>query len=451
MSGRGQGPLAGVRVLDLTSVIMGPYATQIFADLGADILKVESPEGDTTRNLPPGREDGLGGMFLNVNRGKRSIVLDLKQAGARDVLLTLAEQADVFVHSMRPQAIGRLGLDYAALKAVNPRIIYTNLYGFARSGPYRDYPAYDDIVQAASGLVDLQSRLSGDKPAYLATVVADKVAGLTGAYAIIAALYAREKMGEGQEIEVPMFETLVSFTMIEHLCGSLFEPPLGPPVYPRATAATRRPYATRDGHIGVMIYTDKHWRSFFAVLGDPDWSREPMFASMASRTHNIAAVLGRVAEAMAGRTTAEWLDLFRGAHIPAMAIASTQDLLHDPHLLATGFWQSRDTDAGQLRFPGIPTSFSATPAAIGDPGPALGADSHAILGGSRPRPPPRSRRSSPPARSAPLERDARDRTPRREPGTARLTRTTGARRRVRLASVVPMSHGRFKRLRGMSQ
>ncbi|MDB5672450.1 MAG: coA-transferase family protein, partial [Alphaproteobacteria bacterium] len=216
MSGRGKGPLAGVRILDLTSVLMGPYATQIFADLGADVIKVESPDGDTTRYLPPGPDPARGGMFMNVNRGKRSIVLDLKQPAARDALLRLATDSDVFVHSMRAQAIGRLGLDYPALKAANPKIVYANLYGFGRDGPYRDYPAYDDIVQAASGLVDLQASLSKGEPTYLATVVADKVAGLTGAYAIVAALFARERNGEGQEIEVPMFETLVSFTMIEH-------------------------------------------------------------------------------------------------------------------------------------------------------------------------------------------------------------------------------------------
>lgn len=379
MSGQGKGPLAGVRILDLTSVLMGPYATQIFADLGADVIKVESPEGDTTRHLPPGHEEGRGGMFLNVNRGKRSIVLDLKQPAARQVLLDLARDADVFVHSMRAQAIARLGLDYPALSAVNERIVYANLYGFARSGPYRDYPAYDDIVQAASGLVDLQARLSGGQPTYLGTVVADKVAGLTGTYAIIAALFARERSGRGQEVEVPMFETLVSFTMVEHLCGSLFDPPLGPPEYPRVTAATRRPYATKDGHIGVMIYNDKHWRAFFAALGDPEWSKDPMFASMGSRTRNIEVVLGRVADAMAERTTDEWLALLREAHIPAMAIASPQDLLHDRHLVETGFWQPRETSAGALRFPGIPTTFSDTPGAIGDPGPALGADTRAIL------------------------------------------------------------------------
>ncbi|MFC6623315.1 CaiB/BaiF CoA transferase family protein [Novosphingobium panipatense] len=240
MSGKGQGPLAGVRVLDLTSVLMGPYATQIFADLGADVIKVESPQGDTTRFIPPGPDASRGAMFLNVNRGKRSIVLDLKQPEARSALLRMAQGADVFIHSMRSSAIGRLGLDYAALKSANPKIIYANLYGFARSGPYRDYPAYDDIVQAASGIVDLQARLSGGQPTYAATVIADKVAGLTGAYSVIAALYARERSGVGQEIEVPMFETLVSFAMVEHLCGSLFVPPEGPPEYP---APPRRPGA----------------------------------------------------------------------------------------------------------------------------------------------------------------------------------------------------------------
>ncbi|MGN6124456.1 MAG: CaiB/BaiF CoA transferase family protein, partial [Sphingomonas oligoaromativorans] len=318
MSGRLQGPLAGVRVIDLTSVLMGPYATQIFADLGADVVKVEAPDGDTTRYLPPGPDPARGGMFLNVNRGKRSLALDLKQPAARDALLKLIEGADVFVHSMRPGAIRRLGLDYPALHAINPRLVYANLYGFGREGPYRDYPAYDDIVQAASGLVDLQARLSEGRPTYLGTVVADKVAGLTGTYAILAALFARTRTGEGQEVEVPMFETLVSFTMIEHLCGALFDPPQGPPEYPRVIATARRPYATKDGFIGVMIYNDKHWRSFFHALGDPEWTRDPMFASMRSRTENIGTVLTKLAEVMRERTTDEWLALLRAAEVPAM-------------------------------------------------------------------------------------------------------------------------------------
>ena len=379
MSGRGKGPLAGVKVIDLTSVLMGPYTTQIFADLGADVIKVESEQGDTTRALPPGREPGRGGMFLNLNRGKRSIVLNLKQADARAALLRLCRDADVFVHSMRARAIERLGLTYDDVRAANPRIIYASMYGYGRGGPYRDHPAYDDIVQAASGIVDLQARLSGGEPTYLANVVADKVSGLTGAYAITAALYARERTGEGQEIEVPMFETMVSFCALEHLCGSVFRPPLGPPEYARAVSPSRRPYETADGHIGVMIYNDRHWRNFFDAIGNPEWSRDPVFATMESRTRNIDTVLARVAAVMKTRTTAEWVDLLREAQIPATAIVSLEELLHDEHLDAVGFWHDRETDAGSLRMPGIPVQFSATPGEIGDPGPALGADGRAIL------------------------------------------------------------------------
>lgn len=379
MSGKGLGPLAGVRVLDLTSVLMGPYATQIFADLGADVIKIEGPAGDTTRAIPPGPDKTRGAMFLNVNRGKRSLALDLKQPAARDAVLRLAQTADVFIHSMRAQAIARLGLDYEALRAANPKIIYANLYGYGRNGPYRDYPAYDDIVQAASGVVDLQARLSGSEPTYVANVIADKVSGLTGAYAVIAALFARERSGVGQEVEVPMFETMVSFASVEHLCGSLFDPPQGPPEYPRATSPSRRPYRTADGHVGVMIYNDKQWQAFFRELGNPPWSQDPMFASLRSRTENISEVLASVARELATRSTAEWMDLFRRAEIPATPIASMEQLLHDPHLVETGFWQERETEAGTLRYPGIPTTFSETPGAIGDPGPVLGADNMAVL------------------------------------------------------------------------
>jgi crotonobetainyl-CoA:carnitine CoA-transferase CaiB-like acyl-CoA transferase len=379
MSGKLQGPLAGVRVLDLTSVLMGPYTTQIFADLGAEVIKIEGPAGDTTRALPPAIAPGQGSMFLNVNRGKRSLMLDLKQPAARDAVLRLATRADVFIHSMRGAAIARLGLDYSALKAANARIIYANLYGFGRGGPYSDYPAYDDIVQAASGLAAMQARLTGGEPGYVASAVADKVAGLTGAYAVIAALFARERSGSGQEIEVPMFETMVSFMMTEHLGGSITEPPVGTPEYPRVTAPDRRPYRTSDGHIGLMIYNDKQWRSFFALIGDPEWSRDPMFATMTSRTENIRAVLGRLGDVIITRTTAAWMEAFEAAQIPAMPIYSTHDLLDDPHLAETGFWHRADSVAGPVRMPGIPTRFSATPGAIGDIGPVLGADNAAIL------------------------------------------------------------------------
>jgi crotonobetainyl-CoA:carnitine CoA-transferase CaiB-like acyl-CoA transferase len=379
MAGRNKGPLSGVRILDLTSVLMGPYTTQIFADLGADVIKIEGPAGDTTRALPPMVAPGQGSMFLNVNRGKRSLRLDLKQTASRDAVLRLAKTADVFIHSMRAAAIGRLGLDYAALSNVNAKIIYANLYGFGREGPYADYPAYDDIVQGASGLAAMQSRLTGGDPGYVASAVADKVAGLTGAYAVMAALFDRERSGKGQEIEVPMFETMVSFVMTEHLCGAITVPPSGPPEYPRVIAPDRKPYRTKDGFIGLMIYNDKQWRAFFKLIGNPAWSSDPMFASMTSRTENIGAVLGRLGDVIAARTTADWMDLFADAEIPAMPIMSTQDLLSDPHLEATGFWHRAESGLGPVQMPGIPTRFSVTPGAIGDPGPALGADSEVIL------------------------------------------------------------------------
>jgi len=373
------GPLTGVKVLDLTSVLMGPYCTQIFADLGADVIKVESAAGDTTRFLPPGHHPDRGGMFLNMNRGKRSIVLDLKHPEGRAVLLRLVEQADVLLHSMRPQAIARLKLTYPDLAPLNPRLVYANLYGFSRAGPYADYPAYDDVIQAASGLTMLQAELNDGTPSYLATVVADKVTGLTGAYSIMAALLHRERSGEGQEIEIPMFETMVSFVMIEHLCGSLFDTPMGPPMYPRVISPERRPYRTKDGHIAVMIYNDRHWRGFFEALGHPDWSKDPMFSSVRTRTHNIKQVLAKVAEVMSERTTQEWIELLRSAEVPAMPLFTTQDLLNDPHLQQTGFWQTLDTKEGRLRFPGIPTRFSRTPGRITDAGPALGEHSAEVL------------------------------------------------------------------------
>ncbi len=382
MGGQRQGPLAGVTILDLTSVLMGPYATQIFADLGATVIKIEGPGGDTTRGLPPVIDTGRGGMFLNINRGKRSLALDLKLPSARDVVIRLAQNSDVFIHSMRAAAIGRLGLGYPALKAANDKIIYTNMYGFGRGGPYSDYPAYDDIVQAASGLASLQGKLNGGDPGYVASAVADKVAGLTGAYAVMAALFARERTGLGQEIEIPMFETMAAFVMAEHLCGAITEPAVGPPEYPRVTAPDRKPYRTSDGHIGLMIYNDKQWRNFFALIGDPEWSRDPMFVSMTSRTQNIQAVLSRLGRVIATQTTAEWMEAFREAQIPAMPILSTEDLLVDPHLDQTGFWHRAESAVGPVRMPGIPTRFSETPGAIGDIGPGLGVDNEAILQGA---------------------------------------------------------------------
>jgi crotonobetainyl-CoA:carnitine CoA-transferase CaiB-like acyl-CoA transferase len=244
--GKGAGPLAGVRVVDLTAMVMGPYCTQIMADMGADVIKVEPPDGDDTRYISVGPAPGMSGVFVNVNRGKRSVVLDLRSAAGVSAMRGLIGHADVFIHSMRSKAIAKLGFGYPEVAAINPAIIYTNCYGYGRRGPDRDLTAYDDTIQADCGLPAVQQMLTGEA-SYVGTIIADKVTGLTALYATMMALFHREKTGEGQEVEVSMFETMASFMLVEHANGAMFEPPLGPAVYPRTVAPNRRPYRTKDG------------------------------------------------------------------------------------------------------------------------------------------------------------------------------------------------------------
>ncbi|NMJ40701.1 CoA transferase [Roseomonas sp. JC162] len=378
MPGRGFGALAGIRVLDLTAVLMGPFCTQILADHGAEVIKVESPEGDTTRQLPVSRAPGLGAMFYNLNRGKRGLALDLKRSEARAALLRLAESADVFIHAMRSDAIARLGLTYADIAAVNPRIVYANVYGFSRRGPYAKGPAYDDTIQAMSGMAALQGRMLG-APSYSATLVADKVSGLTALYAVLMALLHRARTGEGQEIEVAMFETMANFVLTDHINGALFDPPEGEPVYSRAASPNRRPYRTSDGWVAALIYTDKHWRAFLDVAGQPAWAKDPRFATLKDRAKVIDEVYARIGETLVTRSTAEWLDAFARAEIPAAPVNETSALLRDPHLEAVGFFTAQETPLGTVRFPGMPAWFSRTPGQITNPAPALGADGRAVL------------------------------------------------------------------------
>ena len=280
-----KGPLAGIRVLDLTATLMGPYCTQILADMGADVIKVESPYGDTTRYLPDGRKPGMSGMFVNLNRGKRSIVLDLKSEGGREILAALTRKCDVFVHSMRFEAVKRLQLSYDDVKQISADVVYANLYGYSRQGPYAEWPAYDDTIQGISGLAMLQAEVMGE-PRYVPTVMADKVAGLTAAYAVVMALFHRERTGEGQEIEIGMFETMVSFLLVEHIGGSLFDPPIADPTYRRAVTPHRRPYKTADGYVSVLIYNDKQWARFVTIAGAPRAARRAIYrAGIASSTH----------------------------------------------------------------------------------------------------------------------------------------------------------------------
>ena len=373
------GPLAGIRVVDLTAVVMGPYCTQILADMGADVVKVEPPDGDNARYISVGPASGMSGVFVNVNRGKRSVVLDLVTDEGKAALRGLIGEADVFIHSMRARAIAKLGFAYDDVAAINPSIVYTNCYGYSRRGPEADRPAYDDIIQAQSGVSAVQELLTGETT-YVGTIVADKVGGLTATYATMMALFHRERTGEGQEVEVSMYETMASFMLVEHANGRMFTPPLGPAIYPRTVARDRKPYPTKDGHVAVLIYNDKHWRAFVDNV-KPAWIEEygEAFATLELRAKQIDRMYGLIAQTLLERTTAEWLELFRELEIPAAPIQTPDELFDDPHLNAVGMFETIDTPHGPTRFPGVPTWFSRTPGCVAGPAPELGADTADIL------------------------------------------------------------------------
>ncbi len=371
-----QGPLAGVRVVDLTAMVMGPYCTQIMADMGADVIKVEPPAGDNTRYISVGPAPGMSGVYINVNRGKRAIVLDLRTDEGKEALRALVATADVFIHSMRSKAIVKLGFGYDDVAAINPSIVYTNCYGYGRRGPNRDLPAYDDTIQAECGIPAVQEMLTGEAN-YVGTIMADKVAGLTALYATTMALFHRERTGEGQEVEVSMFETMASFMLVEHANGAMFDPPLGPAVYPRTVAPNRRPYPTKDGQIAVLIYNDKHWSAFVNAV-KPPWATE-VYATLEMRANDIDTVYGLVAETLLERTTDEWMALFRELQIPAAPINTPDALFDHPHLNAVGLFETVETPHGPVRMPGVPTWFSRTPGRIAGPTRELGADTAEVL------------------------------------------------------------------------
>ena len=373
------GPLGGVRILDLTSVMMGPYCTQSLSDMGADVIKIEAPDGDSSRTIPPCGPSGTGGIFTSLNRGKRCIVLDLQKPEGRDACLELARTCDVFIHSMRPRAIERLGLAHEHVVQANPSIVYCNLLGFGKGGRYSGLAAYDDAIQAVSGLASLQEELVGH-PAYMPTVLADKVTGITAIYAILAALFHRERSGEGQEIDVPMFETMASFVLVEHLCGAAFDPPVGRPVYPRVMARSRMPFATLDGKLAVLVYNDKQWVAFARITGRDDLVEDPRFRTLPDRSRNLDAWNEAVAGVIATRTTEEWITILAQAGVPAMKVNRTEDLFTDPHLKDVEFFKSVEHPIdGKLRLPGFPVTFSKTPGGFNAPAPQQGADTDQVL------------------------------------------------------------------------
>lgn len=375
------GPLAGIKIIDLTSVLMGPYATQILGDMGADVIKVEAPDGDVTRQIAPFRTPGMGAIYLNANRNKRSICLDLKQPAGRDALLKLAADADVLVYNIRPQAMRRLGLDYDTLAAVNPRIVYAGLSGFGQDGPYAARPAYDDLIQGASVMSTLIARAGDGTPRYVPSAIADRVVGLAAVGAICATLINRDRTGLGQQVEIPMFETMVGFVLGDHLSGLTFEPPLDGGGYARQLSPERRPYATQDGYICALVYNDKHWTSFLAAIGQADLpQRDPRFANFASRMAHIDFVYGELGCIFAQRTTAEWLALLEKADIPFMPMHDFESVMSDPHLTAANFFEPVDHPTeGPLRMMRMATSWSRTPAEISRLPPHKGQDGIAIL------------------------------------------------------------------------
>ncbi len=357
------GPLNGVRIVDLTSVVFGPYATQMLGDMGADVIKIEPPEGDIMRAAAARRSPGMGAVYLTINRNKRSAVLDLKRRGAKAALLKLCATADVFVHSLRPQAIKKLGLTYAEVAAARPDIIYCSAWGFRSDGPYAERPAYDDVIQGMAGIADLTLRRGAENPEFAPMVMADKVSGLHAVAAISMALFHRQRTGEGQEIEVPMFECVASFNLAEHMSGAAFEPPLDQMGYSRVLVEHRRPHKTKDGYMVVLPYNNRQWRNFFTAAGRTDMLDDPRTNDAALRATKNAEMYAMISEIMLQRTTAEWETLLNQADVPSERVNRLEDLEADEHFAATGFFHAYEHPSeGRLKTPGAPLQFSNTPA-----------------------------------------------------------------------------------------
>ena len=367
------GPLKNIKVLDLTTVVMGPSATQCLGDLGAEIIKVEQPNGDSMRLIGPFKNPGMGPLYMMANRKKKSIVLDLKNEADKKILLGLASQVDVVVSNIRPQALKRLGLDYETISDINPEVIFCSAVGYGSAGPLSGNAVYDDLMQAASGISGLFRSVDG-LPRYAPINLCDRVVGLYVVIAITSALNHLHQTGEGQEIEVPMFETMAQFVLSDHMGGAMFNPPLGPMGYKRLLSTTRGPYPTLDGDLSLVVYTNAHWRAFLELIGDQGlMERDPRFESQESRTQNAVAVGAYLAEKLLTRGNVEWLKVLKDADIPASPVNSIEDLLNDPHLAEVGFFEEIEHPSqGTLKLPKFPIQFSKSPASIRLHAPTLG-------------------------------------------------------------------------------
>ena len=358
---------------------MGPSATQALGDMGADVIKIEPPTGDTTRRIGPGRHDSMGSNFLNMNRSKRSVVLDLKLAQSRDVLARLIANTDVIIHNIRPQAAQRLGLSYADVAAINGRIVYCALTGFASGGPYSGQPAYDDLIQGLAALPALYARC-GDMPRYVPTPIADRVAGLNAVIAVTAALLHRERTGEGQAVEVPMFESVAQVVLADHMYGRTFVPPLGEAGYNRVLSPSRHPYRTADGWLCVLIYNDRQWQSFFRLVGRDDMAADPRYAGMRGRNDHIETLYAMVAETLLTRSTAQWMEALQSVDIPAGPMNTLDSLIDDPQLAAVGFLETVEHPTeGTINTIRPPVTWSRSPPRPYRPAPNLGEHGAEVL------------------------------------------------------------------------
>lgn len=372
-------PLDGVRVVDISTVVMAPWASQMLADMGADVIKVEAPGGDLTRQMGPRRHEGMSALFLTVNRNKRSVVLDLQQAAGREALMRLTQKADVLLHNMRPKVVTKLRLRYEDFQATHPHLVYCGAYGFRKEGPLADKPAYDDIIQAASGLADVMGAVT-DQPRFVPSIVADKISAYAVATGVLSALFQRSQTGQGQAVEIGMFECLVDFMMVEHLFGATFEPPIDRMGYSRILSKDRRPYATQNGYLGVMPYTDQNWRDFFKLAGREDLLQDPRFASVSKRVENAQALYGTLAQIVATRTSEAWIEALEAANIPVTPVNTKEALLEDAQLHASNFWQFVDHPTeGKLRMTDAPVRFSGSQFELRQPAPTLGEHSESIL------------------------------------------------------------------------
>jgi crotonobetainyl-CoA:carnitine CoA-transferase CaiB-like acyl-CoA transferase len=375
------GPLLGLKVLDLTAVLMGPFATQILADLGADVIKVEPPEGDTVRYIGPSRNRGMSSNFVHVNRNKRSVALDLKRPQAREAVLDIARGADVFVTNTRPAAMTRLGLDYPAVSQVNSSIIYVSLVGYGQQGPYASRAAYDDMIQAACAIPSLIAQVSDGAPHYIPLAIADRVVGQAAATAILAATIHRMRTGRGQAVEIPMFETMLPYVLSEHLSGLSYEPPIDGPGYKRLLAPSRQAYATLDGHVCTVVYTDRQWASFFTLVGQPERCKtDPRLVNIAERTRHIEQLYREVGEHLKKGPTAYWVEALEKADIPVMPLHTLESLLHDPHLETVGFFKrvNHPTEGPMLEMPPLGHWSDSIPL-VRRPAPRLGEHNQEIL------------------------------------------------------------------------